>query len=73
LIATPGEPGDPAAVGVVVPIDLRSPFRGSDAVAAGLVTAKALRGPRFRRLFTGIFVGADVEVTSHSVRVPRLF
>jgi very-short-patch-repair endonuclease len=47
---------------VVVPIDLRSPFRGSDAVAAGLVTAKALRGPRFRRLFTGIFVGADVEV-----------
>ncbi|WP_433291791.1 DUF559 domain-containing protein [Pseudonocardia sp. CA-142604] len=45
-----------------MPIDLRSPFRGSDAVAAGFVTAKALRGPRFRRLFTGIFVAADVEV-----------
>ncbi|MCH6167841.1 DUF559 domain-containing protein [Pseudonocardia alaniniphila] len=45
-----------------MPIDLRSPFRGSDAVATGLVTAKALRGPRFRRLFTGIFVAADVEV-----------
>jgi very-short-patch-repair endonuclease len=43
-------------------IDLRLPFRGSDAVAAGLVTAKMLRGPRFRRLFTGIYVAADVEV-----------
>jgi very-short-patch-repair endonuclease len=46
-----------------MPIDLRHPFRGSDAVAAGLVTSKALRGPRFRRLFTGIYVRADVEVT----------
>lgn len=26
------------------------------------MTAKALRGPRFRRLFTGIYVAADVEV-----------
>lgn len=43
-------------------IDLRSPFRGADAVSAGLVTAKMLRGPRFRRLFTGIYVAADVEV-----------
>lgn len=44
-------------------IDLRQPFRGTDAVAAALVTPKALRGPRFRRLFTGIHVRADVEVT----------
>lgn len=42
--------------------DLCSPFLGSAAVAAGLVTTKALRGPRFRRLFTGVFVRADVEV-----------
>jgi very-short-patch-repair endonuclease len=44
-------------------IDLCQPFRGTDAVAAGLVTPKALRGPRFRRLFTGIYIRADVEVT----------
>ncbi|GAA1307392.1 DUF559 domain-containing protein [Pseudonocardia xinjiangensis] len=47
---------------MVVPIELSSPFRGSVAVSAGLVTPKALRGPGFRRLFTGIFVRADVEV-----------
>jgi very-short-patch-repair endonuclease len=44
-------------------IDLRQPFRGTDAVAAGLVTPKVLRGPRFRRLFTGIYIRADVEIT----------
>jgi very-short-patch-repair endonuclease len=38
------------------------PFRGSDAVAAGLVTPGELRGPRFRRLLTGIYVLASVEV-----------
>jgi very-short-patch-repair endonuclease len=46
-----------------MPIDLRQPFRGTDAVAAGLVTPKALRGPRLRRLFTGIYIRADVEIT----------
>lgn len=46
-----------------MPIDLRQPFRGTDAVAAGLVTPKALRGPRFRRLFTGVYIRADVEIT----------
>jgi uncharacterized protein DUF559 len=46
-----------------MPIDLRQPFRGADAVAAGLVTPKALRGPRFRRLFTAIYIRADVEIT----------
>ncbi|OZM84074.1 hypothetical protein CFP66_06605 [Pseudonocardia sp. MH-G8] len=58
-----GTAGAPASSVPVVLIDLRHPFRGVDAVAAGLVTPKALRGPRFRRLFTGIYVRADVEVT----------
>jgi very-short-patch-repair endonuclease len=44
-------------------IDLSQPFRGSDAIAAGLVTPKVLRGPRFRRLLTGIYIRADVEIT----------
>ncbi len=35
---------------------------GSVAVAAGLVTAEQLRGPRFTRLLRGIFVRSDVEV-----------
>jgi very-short-patch-repair endonuclease len=38
------------------------PFRGRDAVAAGLVTPGQLRGPRFRRLFSGIWVAAHVDV-----------
>jgi hypothetical protein len=32
-------------------IDLNGPFRGSDALAAGLLTRGVLRGPRYRRLF----------------------
>lgn len=39
-----------------------TPFRGSAAVAAGLVTRAQLRGPRFRRLFTDVYVRVDVEV-----------
>jgi very-short-patch-repair endonuclease len=38
------------------------PFRGSDAIAAALVTPGELRGPRFRRLLPGIYVLAAVEV-----------
>jgi very-short-patch-repair endonuclease len=38
------------------------PFRGSTAVARGLVTPGRLRGPRFRRLFQDIYVAAEVEV-----------
>jgi very-short-patch-repair endonuclease len=41
---------------------LNEPFRGAAAVAAGLVTADQLRGPRFTRLFRGIYVRADIEV-----------
>src|SRR4051794_22018086 len=43
-------------------LDPARPFRGSVAVAAGLVTPGVLRGPRFRRLFPDVYVGADVEV-----------
>lgn len=38
------------------------PFRGSAAIAAGLVTPMQLRGPRFRRLFADVYVRADVPV-----------
>lgn len=43
-------------------MDFRSPFRGSRAVADGLLTPKMLRGPRFRRLFPDVYVAADVQV-----------
>jgi very-short-patch-repair endonuclease len=43
-------------------MNLREPFRGTDAVVAGVVTPKVLRGPRFRRLFRDVYVAADVEV-----------
>jgi len=38
------------------------PFRGSAAIHAGIVTAKELRGPRFRRLLRDVYVAAEVEV-----------
>jgi very-short-patch-repair endonuclease len=40
-----------------------SPFRGSAARAAGLVSAGVLRGPRFRRLYPDVYLASDVEVT----------
>ena len=43
-------------------VNLRRPFRGTEAVARGVLTPKMLRGPRFRRLFRDIYVSADVEV-----------
>jgi very-short-patch-repair endonuclease len=43
-------------------VDLRTPFRGSVAVAAGLLSRAVLQGPRFRRLFPDVYVRADVEV-----------
>lgn len=39
------------------------PFLGSLALARGLVTPGALRGPRFVRLFPDVYVAADVTVT----------
>ena len=41
-------------------MDLRSPFRGSVAVAAGVLTPAVLAGSRFRRLFPDVYVCADV-------------
>lgn len=38
------------------------PFRASDAISAGLVTRKELRGPRFHRLFRDIYICADVPI-----------
>ncbi|MGH3569935.1 MAG: DUF559 domain-containing protein [Pseudonocardia sp.] len=43
-------------------MDLGKTFRGSVAIAGGAVTARQLRGPRFRQLFHDIYVRADVEV-----------
>ena len=43
-------------------MDDRLPFRGSVAVADGLVTRAVLCGPRFRRLYPDVYVRADVEV-----------
>src|SRR5689334_15396522 len=42
-------------------MDLRSPFRGSVAVASGVLTPAVLAGPRFRRLFPDVYVCAEVE------------
>lgn len=42
-------------------------FRGSDAVAAGLLTRAQLRGPRVKRLFRDVYVDAGTPV-SHETR-----
>jgi very-short-patch-repair endonuclease len=39
------------------------PFRGSLAVARGIVSPGALRGPRFVRLFPDVYVAAGLKVT----------
>jgi hypothetical protein len=44
-----------------VSVDPRQPFTRAEARAAGITDAR-LRGPRYRRLFCGIYVGADVPV-----------
>jgi very-short-patch-repair endonuclease len=44
-----------------VSIDLTRPFRGSAAVAAGLLTWGELRGPRFQRLFPDVYAPADLH------------
>ena len=41
----------------------KRPFIGSEAVAAGAVTAAGLRGPRYRSPFRGIHVDAEVPDT----------
>jgi hypothetical protein len=42
-------------------LDPRSPFTRAEALAAGL-TDRRLRGPRYRRLFTSVYVASDVPV-----------
>ena len=42
---------------------LTSPFRGSRAIAGGLVTAKQLRGARYVRLFPDVYADASLELT----------
>ncbi|MGH3928607.1 MAG: hypothetical protein ACRDTF_01355, partial [Pseudonocardiaceae bacterium] len=44
-------------------VDLTAPFRGSLAVAAGLVSKGQLRGSGFRRLFPDIYLPANVAPT----------
>jgi hypothetical protein len=44
-----------------MPIDLTGPFRGSAAVAAGLITPGVLRGPRYQRLFPDVHAPADLD------------
>lgn len=43
--------------------DFKAPFRGSSAVAAGLVSKGQLRGSTFRRLFPDIYLPRDVAPT----------
>lgn len=38
------------------------PFRGTEALAAGVLTAGQLRGPRFRRLFPDVYQPADLPL-----------
>ncbi len=42
---------------------VEEPFRGSEAVARGIVTPARLRGPRFVRLFPDVYVSAAVPMT----------
>jgi len=41
--------------------DLAGPFRGSTAIASGLLTRGQLRGPRFQRLFPDVYAPAALE------------
>src|SRR5690242_8769692 len=43
------------------PLDIRRPFTRAQAVAAG-ISPKLLRGSRFRRLFRGVYLSAEVPV-----------
>lgn len=47
--------------------DLCGVFRGSEAVAAGVLTADQLRGPQFRRLYRDVYLPAGMPIT-HPVR-----
>jgi Protein of unknown function (DUF559) len=46
---------------------VNAPFRGSEAIAAGLLSRHALESSAWRRLFRDVYVRSDIEVT-HLVR-----
>ncbi len=48
-------------------VDLSGPFRGSEAVRLGVLTAAQLRGPAVRRLFQDVYVPAGIPDT-HELR-----
>ena len=52
-----------ASAGSVCSEVLTSPFRGSRAIARGLVTAKQLRGALYVRLFPDVYADASLELT----------
>jgi hypothetical protein len=41
---------------------LGAPFRGTEAVAAGLLTRARLYGPRYRRVYPDVYLPADLEL-----------
>ncbi|MGH3918862.1 MAG: hypothetical protein ACRDSG_07460 [Pseudonocardiaceae bacterium] len=47
--------------------ELSGPFRGSEAVATGAVTAGQLRGSQFRRIFRDVYLPTALPLT-HEVR-----
>jgi hypothetical protein len=48
-------------------ITVSNAFRGSEAIAAGLVTRKQLAGPRYQRVFRDVYVPATAALT-HELR-----
>ncbi len=57
----PTTPPDGGSYGPTCALDVRRPFKRSDALAAG-ITPKMLRGSRFRRLFRGVYIDSRVPV-----------
>lgn len=51
--------GDPPTD--TVPLDLRRPFTRADAIAAG-IDPRLLRGSKFRRIFNGVYISAQVPI-----------
>ena len=51
-----------AFVGDKPALDPKRPFTRADAIAAG-ISPKMLRGSRFRRIFRGVYVAPEIEVT----------
>src|ERR687896_861793 len=44
-------------------VDLAGVFRGTEALAAGIVTTEQLRGPGVRRLFRDVYLPAGMRFT----------